>query len=124
MLTTGIDILHVARVEDALARHGDRFLTRVFTPGEIAYCKGRAAALAARFAAKEAAAKALGVGMRILSPHGIGWHDAEIVNDGLGKPRLVLRGHAERLAAQLNLSEWSVSLSHERDLVVAFVVAQ
>ena len=67
MLSTGVDILHVPRVAEAIARHGARFLARVYTPAEIAYCRGRAPELAARFAAKEAVAKALGVGMRVLS---------------------------------------------------------
>ncbi|MEO6060687.1 MAG: holo-ACP synthase, partial [Thermoflexales bacterium] len=86
MLSTGVDILHVPRVAAAIARHGERFLARVYTPEEIAYCRGRAPELAARFAAKEAVAKALGVGMRVLSRQGVGWHEIEVERDGLGKP--------------------------------------
>jgi holo-[acyl-carrier protein] synthase len=122
MLSTGVDILHVSRVEDALTRHGDRFLARVFTPGEIAYCAGRLPELAARFAAKEAMGKALGVGMRILSADGIGWHEAEVARDAGGKPAMRLSGRAAELAATLGLTQIALSIAHERDVVVAFVV--
>jgi holo-[acyl-carrier protein] synthase len=123
MLSTGVDILHVSRVEDAVARHGERFLARVFTPGEIAYCAGRMPELAARFAAKEATGKALGVGMRILSAEGIGWHEAEVIREPSGKPSLKLSGQAAALAAGLGLTQIALSIAHERDVVVAFVVA-
>lgn len=124
MITTGVDIVQVQRLADALERHGDRFLRRIFTPEEIAYCAGRAAALAARFAAKEAAGKALGVGMRGLNPAGIHWHDAEVRNDAQGRPLLLLHGDAAVLARRQGWREWSLSLAHERDAAVAFVVAQ
>jgi holo-[acyl-carrier protein] synthase len=123
MLTTGVDIISVQRVEETLARYGDRFLGRVFTVDELAYCQGRVGALAARFAAKEAVSKALGVGMRTLSQGGIAWHDAEVVNDAHGKPAVRLHGRAALLALQLQLTQWSISLSHERDHAIAFVVA-
>lgn len=123
MLTTGVDIIHVPRVEQALARYGERFLQRVFTPFEVAYCRGRAYELAARFAAKEAVSKALGVGMRVLSPYGIGWHEAEVLNERSGKPIVRLHGRAALLATELGLTQWAVSLTHERDYAIAFVVA-
>lgn len=123
MLTTGVDVLHIERVERALRDHGDRFLARVFTPSERDYCAGRPARLAARFAAKEAVGKALGVGMRILHREGIGWHEAEIIGDDNGKPIVRLHGGAARRAAQLGLTQWSVSLTHERDVAIALVVA-
>jgi holo-[acyl-carrier protein] synthase len=123
MLTTGVDILHVHRVQDALDRHGERFLLRVFTTAEIAYCAGRAPELAARFAAKEAVSKALGVGMRTLSRDGIGWHEAEVINGNSGKPDVHLHGRAAQLGRELGLTQLSLSISHERDVVVAFVVA-
>ena len=122
-LSTGVDILHVPRVAEAIARHGERFLARVYTPAEIAYCRGRAPELAARFAAKEAVAKALGVGMRVLSRQGVGWHEIEVERDGLGKPHVRLSGSAAERAARLGLSRWSLSLAHEREYAVAFVVA-
>ncbi len=124
MLTTGVDLVKIARVERALERHGDRFLKRVFTQAEVLYCRGRAPELAARFAAKEAVSKALGVGVRMMSRDGIGWQDAEIVGDMRGKPLIRLYGHAARLAEELGLSEWAVSLSHTREHAIAFVVAQ
>jgi holo-[acyl-carrier protein] synthase len=123
MLSTGIDLVHTARVADALERHGARFLARIYTPDEIAYCNGRAHALAARFAAKEAAGKALGVGMRILAPDGIAWHEAEVRNGVSGRPELVLHGRAAALARAQGWREWSLSIAHERDMAIEFVVA-
>jgi holo-[acyl-carrier protein] synthase len=79
--------------------------------------------LAARFAAKEAVAKALGVGLRIMAHDGIHWRDVETLPDARGKPTLRLHGRAAARAAALGLSEWSISLSHGRDVAVAFVVA-
>ncbi len=123
MLATGVDLLHISRVRTALMRHGERFLARVYTPGEIAYCRGRLPELAARFAAKEAASKALGVGMKVLNPAGIGWHDAEVLSGERGKPHLLLHGRAAALALELGWREWSISIAHERDTAIAFVVA-
>jgi len=123
MLAAGVDIIHIPRIAAAIERHGERFLRRVFTPQELAYCTGRAPELAARFAAKEAASKALGVGVRTLSRHGIGWHEAEVVNDPYGKPHLRLYGRAAQLAEVQGLSQWALSLAHEREFAVAFVVA-
>jgi holo-[acyl-carrier protein] synthase len=123
MLAAGVDIIHIPRIAAAIERHGERFLRRVFTLQELAYCAGRAPELAARFAAKEAASKALGVGVRTLSRHGIGWQEAEVVNDPYGKPHLRLYGRAAQLAEALGLSQWALSLAHEREFAVAFVVA-
>lgn len=123
MLTTGADILFIPRVTEAIERFGERYLQRIYTPSELAYCRGRVPELAVRFAAKEAVSKALGVGMRILASEGIYWHDAEIVNDSLGKPNVHLHGKALIRAQALGLTQWSVSLTHEREYAVAFVVA-
>jgi holo-[acyl-carrier protein] synthase len=123
MLTTGVDILHVPRVREAVERYGRRFLERVYTPDEIVYCNGRIPELAARFAAKEAVSKALGVGMRTLSREGIGWHEAEVINGASGKPGVLLFGRAAELAAQLQLTQWSLSITHEREYAIAFVAA-
>lgn len=123
MLSTGTDIIHLPRMEQAVQTYGDKFIERIFTPAEIAHCRGRVGPLAVRFAAKEAIAKALGVGMRIMSRHGIHWHDAEIINDAKGRPMVVLHGRAAELAAAQGLTHWSISLSHEREYGVAFVVA-
>lgn len=123
MLTSGADILYIPRVNEAIERFGERYLQRIYTPNELAYCRGRIPELAVRFAAKEAIAKALGVGMRILSSEGIYWHDAEVVNDRLGKPNVALHGKALVRAQALGLTQWSISLTHEREYAVAFVVA-
>ena len=122
-LATGVDLVSIPRIERALARFGDRFLARVYTRREIDHSRGRGAQLATRFAAKEAAAKALGVGMRIMSPHGIGWHEVETVNGPGGQPYLILRDRAAELAEAQGLTVWAVSLSHDAGMAVAFVVA-
>ena len=124
MLTTGVDLIEIPRIERSLERYGERFLLRVFTSEEILYTRRRPAELAARFAAKEAVAKALGVGMRMIAEGGIGWHEAEIVGDGRGKPLVRLNGRAAERAADLGLTEWAVSLSHTKEHAIAFVVAR
>ncbi len=122
-LAVGVDVVEIARVERMLRRYGERFLRRVFTPAEVIYSRGRAPELAARFAAKEAAAKALGVGVRILAPDGVGWQEVEVVGDWRGRPEIYLHGWALERATQLGLTRWAVSLSHEREFAIAFVVA-
>jgi len=124
MLTVGIDLIEVTRVERVLARYGDRFLERVFTPAEILYCRARPPELAARFAAKEAVAKALGVGVRMIARDGINWRDVEVIGDMRGKPLVRLYDRAAERAGELGLTEWAVSLSHTREHAIAFVVAQ
>lgn len=117
MLRTGVDVIEVDRIARAINRHGDRFFRRVFTDGELAYSGGHIGALAARYAAKEAAAKALGTGIGDVE-----WVDIEVVNGRRGEPKLVFHGAANDLAESLNLSEWSVSLTHTREHAVALVV--
>jgi holo-[acyl-carrier protein] synthase len=124
MLTIGVDLVTIARLERVLKRYRDRFLERVFTPAEIVYCRGRTAELAARFAAKEAVSKALGVGMRMIARDGIDWRDVEVIGDPRGKPLVRLYGRAAERAGELGLTEWAISLSHTREHAVAFVVAQ
>jgi holo-[acyl-carrier protein] synthase len=124
VLTTGVDLIEIARISRALERYGDRFLARVFTPNEVLYCRGRVPELAARFAAKEAVSKALGVGMRILARDGIHWQDVEVIGDRRGKPFVRLSGRAAERAEELELTEWAVSLSHTREHAIAFVVAR
>ena len=118
MLRSGVDIVEIARVERVMARSGQRFLTRIFTAQEQAYCQGRMASLAGRFAVKEAVAKTLGTGIGEMS-----WVEIEIVSDGLGRPELVLHGAAKRLADELGLVEWSISLSHTENYAIGFAVA-
>ena len=119
MLTTGVDIVEIPRVQRVLARYGRRFLERIFTEGEIAYCRGRAPNLAARFAAKEATMKALGTGTR-----GVSWKDIEVLRRESGEPHIRLQGRAEERAQRLGVVEISLSLSHCQEYAVAFVVAQ
>ena len=120
MLECGVDLIEIERIEKAVARLGARFVNRIFTEGEREYAQGRAPQLAARFAAKEAAAKILGTG---LWRQGVTWQDIEIVNEPGGKPHLRLSGMAATYAADLGLTHWSVSLSHSRGDAIAFVVA-
>lgn len=124
MLTTGVDIVHIPRIRQALERFGPRFVARVYTPAEAAFCRARPAELAARFAAKEAVSKALGVGVRVLNRDGIYFRDVEVLPDWHGKPHVVLHGRAAERAQELELTEWAISLSHEREMAIAFVVAQ
>ena len=119
MLAVGVDIIEISRIQTVLERHGDRFLRRVYTEGELVYADGRLSALAARWAAKEAAAKALGTGIGDVS-----FQEIEVVCDPRGKPDLVLHGEAAQLAARLSLSQFALSLSHADDYALAFVVAQ
>jgi holo-[acyl-carrier protein] synthase len=122
-LAVGVDLIELARIRRAVERHGERFLVRVYTPDEIGRYRERLPELAARFAAKEAVSKALGVGVRQISDQGIGWQEVEVLPDPLGKPLLRLSGRARELAEQQGLRQWAISLSHDRDYVVAFVVA-
>jgi holo-[acyl-carrier protein] synthase len=117
-LATGVDLIEIERVQDAIARHGDRFLQRIFTPAELIACGGRPESLAARFAAKEAAAKALGRGIG-----DVAWQEIEVIGNSNHAPQLNLHGEAARLASEQGLMIWSVSLSHTREYALAFVVA-
>ncbi|MFO7695798.1 MAG: holo-ACP synthase [Anaerolineae bacterium] len=118
MLSVGVDIIEISRIARALNRFGDRFLQRVYTPAELAYCRGRVPELAARFAAKEAISKALGTGLV-----GISWSEMEILADRRGKPMVTLHDRAEKRAQELGLDTWAVSLTHSDDHAVAMVVA-
>ena len=118
IVKTGVDIIEISRIQAALERHGERFLKRVFTELEVFECRGRADALAVRFAAKEAASKALGTG---IGP--IAWKEVETLHKWSGEPYLILHGAAQRIASEKGLEEWAVSLSHSRDNAIASVVA-
>lgn len=114
----GTDIEEIERVREVVERWGDKFLRRVFTDDEIAYCNGLAekyGSMAARFAAKEAVIKALGLG----KGHGLRWKDIEIVNNKNGKPCVKLYGNARKLAKEEKVL---ISLSHARKYVVAMAV--
>jgi len=118
MLSVGVDIIEIERIERALQRWGARFMRYVYTEQEIAFCRGRAPELAVRFAAKEAISKALGTGL-----NGVHWREMEILPDLLGKPLVYLHGRAAARAEALGLTEFAVSLSHSREYAVASVVA-
>lgn len=118
MLRCGIDMIEIQRVEDGIARLGERFLNRFFTPGERADCEDRPHRLAARLAAKEAVAKALGTGIG-----DVRWVEIEIRCGERGRPVLYLHGAAIGVAQKLGLTQWDVSLTHTADYAAAMVVA-
>ncbi len=121
MIRTGVDLVEISRVEASTNRYGDRFLSKIFTPTEQSICAGRPESLAARFAAKEAVAKALGTGVW---RGGIDWTDIEILRDEeTREPKLMLHGAAAHRSNALGAVHWSVSLTHSRDTAVAFTVA-
>ncbi len=121
----GIDLVKVARLAAAVERYGERFLNRVFTPGEIEYCRarrrGRDSALALRFAAKEAFSKALGVGLR---KDGIRWREVEVVPDPRGKPQLTVSGRAAELCAEAHITHMHLSLTDADDQALAVVILE
>lgn len=125
VVATGVDIAEINRVERALAAsHGARFRDRVYTAGEQRYCegrrRGRGQSYAARFAAKEATMKALGVGWG----KDAGWQDIEVVRAKGGPPRIQLSGPAQATAERLGITRLSLSLTHAAGLALAFVVAE
>jgi holo-[acyl-carrier protein] synthase len=116
----GLDATEIDRVRDLLARYGDRFLHRVFTDGEIAYCMAHrdpAPSLAARFAAKEAGMKALGTGRA----RGVLWKDVEVRRAG-GPPQLAFHGGGARRFALIGGRSSLITLTHARDLAIAHVI--
>lgn len=118
MLRCGIDSLEISRVEDGIARFGERFLNRFFTPGERGDCADQPHRLAARLAGKEAVAKALGTGIGV-----VGWRDIEIRGDERGRPMLHLHGEAMRVSLALGLTDWDISLTHTHTTASAVAVA-
>ncbi len=121
VLGLGSDLIEVDRIERAVARWGDAFTTRIYTPGETGHARPEAVRgprLAARFAAKEAVMKALGVGRR-----GVAWREIEIADDACGRPLVRLHGAARRIAEQQGVTSVLVTLSHTRDLALASAVA-
>ena len=117
-LQCGVDLIEIPRIEAAINRWGDRFLHRVWTERELIYCRGRFPQLAARFAAKEAASKALGTGIK-----GLVWREIEVLPDRRGKPLVFLHGAAKERAAYLGLNVWAISITHSREMACAMVVA-
>lgn len=117
-LATGVDLVEVDRIQRVIEEHDERFLKRVFTPQELDEAGENYASLAARFAAKEAVAKALGTGIGTVS-----WQEIEILRGPEREPNLCLHGAAQNLAQALHLKRWSISLSHTHEHAIAFVVA-
>jgi holo-[acyl-carrier protein] synthase len=117
-LRTGVDLIEIDRFKEACLHHKQRLLQRLFTPTELEENGENLASLAARFAAKEAVAKAFGTGIGAVS-----WHDIEICRGASGEPILHLSGAAQRLVEQHHLHTWSLSLSHTQNYAIAFVVA-
>jgi len=123
VLGLGVDLVEVARIEQSIARHGPKFLERVFTAGEIAYCgamKQPAPFYAARFAAKEAVAKALGTG---IGP-ACGWLEIDVRRKASGEPFVVLHGAAAATAQRLGVGSILLSLSHTEHYAIAQTITQ
>lgn len=123
ILGTGTDIVECLRIAQMIERHGELFITRVYTDAEIDYCRSRLAATqhyAGRWAAKEAVLKALGTGWR----RGISWRDIEITNEPDGRPIAKLRGAAREVMEQAGIDRLHLSISHCRSHAVAYVVAE
>ena len=121
---TGIDITEVARIARAIERYGERFLNRIYTPAEIAYCRGKKRnadqSFAARFAAKEAAMKAIGTGLR----RGVTWHDVEVSREPGGRPTILIHGKAAEFAMKLGMKRAALSLTHTEHEAMAQVILE
>ena len=120
---TGIDIAEVPRIAASIERFGNRFLQRIFTEGEIRYCESKANRVeryAARFAAKEAAMKAIGTGWN----HGVAWRDIEVCREPGGRPTLTFHGEAAEFAAKLGVSHVALSLTHTAEHAIAQVILE
>ncbi|GGA75191.1 holo-[acyl-carrier-protein] synthase [Edaphobacter acidisoli] len=124
VLGIGTDLIEIERIEASIARFGDHFIERIFTPGEIAYCqrkkKHAAESFAARFAAKEAGAKALGTGIS----RGIGWKEIEVRREPGERPTLHLAGRASERAQAMGVRSLQLSLTHSQTVAMAVVIAE
>jgi holo-[acyl-carrier protein] synthase len=120
---SGIDLAEIGRIRHSINRYGDRFLNRIYTPGEQAYClrkRNSAESFAARFAAKEAGAKALGTGIS----RGVSWLEIEVIRQPGGRPTLQFHGRAAQVAARLGAVRAALSITHTKDLAMASVVLE
>ena len=119
----GLDLAQIARVEGVIARRGERFLERIFTPGERAYCdakKESASSYAGRFAVKEAVMKVLGTGWA----RGVRWIDIEVVRRRGSAPELVLHGAARAIAEEKKIARIHITITHDAGLAAAVAVAE
>ena len=120
MLRNGVDLLEINRLQKMKENQPaifERFLQRVYTPQELAESDGRISYLAGRFAAKEAASKALSCGIG-----SIGWQSVEVLSGEFGQPLLHLHERAAQKAVELNIKQWNISISHTDNLAIAMVV--
>jgi len=123
IIGSGIDLAEIGRIQQSVERYGNRFLDRVFTVAEQAYClrkRNAAESLAARFAAKEAAAKALGTGIS----HGVRWLEIEVVREPSGRPTIQFHGRAAQIAERLGVANAALSITHTASLAMASVVLE
>jgi holo-[acyl-carrier protein] synthase len=120
---SGIDLVEIRRIQQSMDRHGKRFLDRVYTAAEQAYClrkRNSAESFAARFAAKEAGAKALGTGIS----YGVSWLEIEVGREPSGRPTLRFHGRAAQIAERLGVARAALSITHTADLAMASVVIE
>jgi holo-[acyl-carrier protein] synthase len=120
---SGIDLVEIGRIRHSLDRYGERFLNRIYTADEKKYClakKNAAESLAARFAAKEAGAKALGTGIN----HGVTWREIEVQRAPGGKPSIQFHGRAAEFAKRIGVNNSALSLTHSRDTAMASVLLE
>jgi holo-[acyl-carrier protein] synthase len=120
---SGIDLAEIERIRQSIDRYGTRFLNRIYTAAEQAYClrkRNSAESFAARFAAKEAGAKALGTGIS----HGVSWLEIEVVREPSGKPTIKYHGRAAQIATRLGVAHAALSITHTADLAMASVVLE
>lgn len=123
IIGSGIDMVEIRRIQQSMDRYGQRFLNRVFTGDEQAYClrkRNSAESFAARFAAKEAGAKALGTGIS----HGVSWLEIEVVREPSGRPTLRFHGRAAQIAVQMGFARAALSITHTAELAAANVVLE
>lgn len=123
ILGSGIDLIEIRRIQESVERFGKRFLDRIFTAAEQAYClrkRHSAESLAARFAAKEAGSKALGTGMS----RGVHWLEIEVVREPTGRPTLQFHGRAAEIAAGMGVARTALSLTHGAELAIASVLIE
>ena len=120
---TGVDLAEVPRIRASIEKYGERFIERIYTPGEIAYVERKAnkyERYAARFAAKEAGMKAIGTGWR----RGVRWKDFEVANLPSGRPTLRLHGVAAQVALRLGVQNISLSITHTAETAMAHVILE
>jgi holo-[acyl-carrier protein] synthase len=123
IIGSGIDLVEIGRIQQSVDRYGKRFLDRVYTAGEQAYClrkRKSAESLAARFAAKEAGAKALGTGIS----HGVSWLEFEVLREPGGRPTLQFHGRAAQIAGRMGVAHVALSITHTAGLAMASVVLE